>query len=154
MKIALINASPRGKTSTSAVLLEKTKAYIGGTNEFFDIQANKENLEPAQLETLKQTEIWVLANPLYIDSLPGHLLAVLEQLEAECRENHKVYVIINCGFLKQTRTKPRSVCTKTGAESAATNGAVQLQSAVAAASALCRLEFRLMRGRSSRSMMQ
>ena len=121
MKIALINASPRGKTSTSAVLLEKTKAYIGGTNEFFDIQANKENLEPAQLETLKQAEIWVFANPLYIDSLPGHLLAVLEQLEAECRESHKVYVIINCGFFEADQNKTalcvyKNWCRKCGYE--------------------------------------
>lgn len=121
MKIALINASPRGKSSTSAVLLEKTKSYIAGSNEFFDIQANKEKLEPAELETLKQAETWVFANPLYIDSLPGHLLAVLEQLETECRQSHKVYVIINCGFYEAVQNKTalrvyKNWCSKAGYE--------------------------------------
>ena len=125
MKIALINASPRGKTSTSAVLLEKTKEYIQGadssTNEFFEVKADKEKLELPQLEMLKNAEIWVFANPLYIDSLPGHLLAVLEQLEAECREGHKVYVIINCGFFEaeQNQTALRvykNWCSKCGYE--------------------------------------
>ena len=62
MKIALINASPRGKSSTSAVLLEKTKSYIAGSNEFFDIQANKEKLDKLMNERVKNFDTAINAN--------------------------------------------------------------------------------------------
>ena len=116
MKVALINASPRGKVSTSALLLKTIKPYTPtGYSEntakseanidFVEIQANKEKLAAEQIQKLKQADTWVFANPLYIDSLPGHLLSVLEQLQEECRESHRVHAVINCGFYEAAHNK-------------------------------------------------
>ena len=103
MKTALINASPRGKISTSFKFLNEVKAMLPKDFETSDIQANKAALTEDQLLELKNSDIWIFANPLYIDSLPGHLLEVLEQIDAsgiaqEAAHKHKVYAIINCGF--------------------------------------------------------
>ena len=81
MKTALINASPRGKISTSFKLLKEVKAMLPQDFETTDIQVNKAALTEDQLTELKNSDIWIFANPLYIDSLPGHLLEVLEQID-------------------------------------------------------------------------
>ena len=122
MKAALINASPRGKISTSFKLLKEVKAMLPQDFETVEVQANKAALTDDQLETLKQSDIWVFANPLYIDSLPGHLLAVLEQLDSAGSGNqHKVYTIINCGFYEASQNRPavrvyENWCKRTGFE--------------------------------------
>ena len=122
MKAALINASPRGKISTSYKLLKEVKAMLPQDFETVEVQANKAALTDDQLEILKQSDIWVFANPLYIDSLPGHLLAVLEQLDsADPGNKHKVYAIINCGFYEASQNKPavrvyQNWCKRTGLE--------------------------------------
>ena len=110
MKTALINASPRGKISTSFKFLNEVKAMLPKDFETSDIQANKAALTEDQLLELKNSDIWIFANPLYIDSLPGHLLEVLEQIDAsgiaqEAAHKHKVYAIINCGFYEAVQNK-------------------------------------------------
>ena len=130
MKTALINGSPRGKISTSFRLLKEVKTLLPQDYDFSEVQANKAELTNRQIEELKKSDIWIFANPLYIDSLPGHLLAVLEQLEAEFKQNrentdsaktHKVYAIINCGFYEAAQNKPavrvyKNWCKKAGFE--------------------------------------
>lgn len=109
MRIALINASPRGKISTSCKILKEVKALLPEDHDFVEIQANKASLTEQQCASLIASDIWVFANPLYIDSLPGHLLAILEQLHSACKENqnknHKVYALINCGFYEADQNK-------------------------------------------------
>lgn len=125
MKIALINASPRGKISTSCRLLKEVKALLPENFDFEEIQANKDKLTEQQCESMIASDIWIFANPLYIDSLPGHLLAVLEQVHAVCdknqNKNHKVYALINCGFYEADHNKPavhvyQNWCKRTGLE--------------------------------------
>ena len=130
MKTALINASPRGKISTSFKLLNEVKSMLPQDFDITEIQANKEALTDNQLLELKNSDIWIFANPLYIDSLPGHLLAVLEQIDkAGIAQNaaqvvvhpHKVYAIINCGFFEAAQNKPavrvyENWCKRTGLE--------------------------------------
>lgn len=110
MKIALINSSPRGKISTSLRLLKEVQVLLPENYDFKEIQANKDKLTEEQCETIIDSDIWIFANPLYIDSLPGHFLAVLEQLHALCEKNpnkkHKVYALINCGFYEADQNKP------------------------------------------------
>lgn len=123
MKIALINASPRGKISTSNKLLKEIKGLLPDNYEFAEIHANKDKLSEQQCESLIDSDIWIFANPLYIDSLPGHLLAILEALQSLCErnqnKNHKVYALINCGFYEADQNKPavrvyQNWCKRTG----------------------------------------
>lgn len=110
MKVALINASPRGKISTSNRILKEVRAMLPEDTDIAEIHAHKETLTDEQRGNMMASDIWVFANPLYIDSLPGHLLAVLEELESACREHqnqrHKVYALVNCGFHEAGQTEP------------------------------------------------
>ena len=115
MKTVLINASPRGKISTSFKLLKEVKSMLPQDFDITEIQANKAALTDDQILELKNSDIWIFANPLYIDSLPGHLLAVLEQIDAAgiaqsvdqgVIHPYKVYAIINCGFFEAAQNKP------------------------------------------------
>jgi len=125
MKITLINASPKGKLSTSNKFLKEIKALITGEYDIAEIHANKDKLSEQQSAIMLDSDIWIFANPLYVDSLPGHLLAVLEELESLCKENqnkkHKVYALINCGFYEAEQNKPafhvyKNWCKRAGLE--------------------------------------
>ena len=105
MTIALINASPKGKLSTSLKLLGEVKKLLPQEIPTYQLMANREKLKEEDIEILKKSDIWLFANPLYIDSLPGHLLSILMQLEQECKQSHKVYAILNCGFFEATQNK-------------------------------------------------
>lgn len=121
MKVALINASPRGNSSTSRFLLEQIKSCARDGCTFSEVGANRESFADDQLQVLREAEAWVFANPIYIDSLPGHLIPLLMQLEAGQFAGHKVYALVNCGFFESSHNRTairiyENWCKKSGNE--------------------------------------
>lgn len=108
MKIALINGSPKGKRSTSASLLEDLQGCIGEKAETVWVELNREAAPEEAIQALKQADVWVFAFPLYVDGVPGHLLACLVQLGAALPGDGEkpVYGIVNCGFYEGIQTEP------------------------------------------------
>ncbi len=109
-KILYLNGSPREKNSSNSYqilkdiasfledenisygepdILTLPRSYIVSGDEFF--------------EKMDSADIWILALPLYIDTLPGHLSFWLKRYEEHRKElkaekKIKVYAFINCGF--------------------------------------------------------
>lgn len=102
MKIALLNASPKGE-SASGVLLKGLKECLGKKSadaEVVDIKLNKPKVSEETIELLKKMNVLVIAFPLYVDGLPSHLLSCLVQLQSVNfpQKSVAVYGIANCGF--------------------------------------------------------
>jgi len=103
MKIALINASPKKKASTSDTLLCDLDIYIPSKHETKEFFIDKPFLTGEEIEELKTYSAWVFAHPLHVDAIPSHLLTCLCQLERELaadRNDIYVYAIVNGGFFE------------------------------------------------------
>lgn len=109
-KILYINGSPRGeKGSSSALILQDIAAYLKeeglstADGEVFTIPRSiKKDTKPV-LDTMDDADIWIIALPLYVDVLPGHLSWWLKEYEnhrmaQKDTKNIRVYGIVNCGF--------------------------------------------------------
>ncbi|EFO79526.1 NADPH-dependent FMN reductase [Oscillochloris trichoides DG-6] len=104
----LLVGSPRGSASTSASLGEYLMEQLvarGVAVQQFSLYRALSNPEQMQelLSTLDHTDLAVLSFPLYIDSLPGPVVAVLEKIAAHRREHapstpQRFAAIANCGF--------------------------------------------------------
>lgn len=97
LNIALINASPKPKDSASALLLADLKQFLAGA-DVTEIALRKPSVSAETIRALRGAQSWVIACPLYVDGLPGHLLSCLEQLEPETAPGTRVYGLMNCGF--------------------------------------------------------
>lgn len=98
MKIALVNGSPKLRESTSAMLLHDIASYMKDQAELIEINFHHSKVSNEILEQLKTVDVIVLACPLYVDGLPGNVLACLSQLENQMNNSLYVYGLINCGF--------------------------------------------------------
>lgn len=104
MKIVLINASPKGKNSASASLLETLIPRLPEGAQTLFLPAAK--LPSGTAESLSQADAIVVACPLYVDGLPGHLLSCLMELEnGPWKEGARVYGIVNCGFYEGAQNR-------------------------------------------------
>lgn len=106
MKLVWINGSPKGGESSSASLLETLLAYLpeGPADGLFLPNAK---LPDDAAGRASQAEALVIACPLYVDGLPGHLLSCLMELEkAPWKEGAHVYGLINCGFYEGIQNGP------------------------------------------------
>ena len=77
MKIALINGSPKRKDSASGLILKELQGLIPSENEIINLHFTKKQPVSSDLELLQDCSIMDLAFPLYVDSLPSHLLSCL-----------------------------------------------------------------------------
>lgn len=99
MKIVLLDGSPKYKDSASNYLLKALEARLGECDiTWCDVR----KYDPVELtNTILKSDAFVLAFPLYVDSIPSHLLLALTKLQplllaSSCRT--KMYTIVNCGF--------------------------------------------------------
>lgn len=108
MTVALINASPKVKGSSSGILLNDLKECLGNKVDVEEICLRTSKITAEIIEKLKKADTWVVAFPLYVDSLPSHLLACLKQLERVTwkHKNLNVYGIANCGFYEGNQAEP------------------------------------------------
>ena len=107
MKVALVNGSPKGRDSASALLLDELKGLLGDYElaEFSIRSARMDNLE-----SFGDYNAVVVAFPTYVDGVPSHLLRTLVQLEAHLGDRSPgsgpvVYAIANCGFFEASQNR-------------------------------------------------
>ncbi len=99
MRLVLWNGSPKAKGSASAVFLDYLAGQAGPEHTLCRVGGLK---APAAAD-FRGADALVLAFPLYVDGIPGHLLGMLEALEPDLRvlaPEAKVYAVINCGFFE------------------------------------------------------
>jgi len=107
MNILYINASPKRFFSASQYFLDllriqttsckTTMLKLSGPAMYDEIFSHFENLDAL-----------VIAMPVYVDSVPSHVLRFLEETEQFLKENNykfKVYIIANCGFYEGRQCK-------------------------------------------------
>lgn len=103
MKILMLCGSPRPQKSTSHYLLNVLKERLCNENEILmcSIAEKNSDIERTVLENAEDIDVIVAAFPLYVDSIPGSFLKVLENIEEQIKEHKidcKLYVIVNNGF--------------------------------------------------------
>ena len=106
-KTVLINCSPKRKLSVSGFLMKCAGIMIRGKKEYLHLRTPADH--KGILEALKDAEKVVFVTPLYVDSVPSHMLPFMREMEAFCRENGlrlKVYVISNNGFIEGKQNEP------------------------------------------------
>ena len=82
MKTIFINGSPKKKFSASAYFLSVQKFFVQGKT----IQENLRNQKDHDriLSTLESGDAIVFCLPLYVDSVPSHVLSFLKEMEKFC----------------------------------------------------------------------
>ena len=121
-KTVLINCSPKRKLSVSGFLMQCAGILIRGEKEYLQLRTPADR--PAILQALKTAGKVVFVTPLYVDSVPSHMLPFMREMEAFCRENGlrlKVYVIANNGFIEGRQNAPlmmvmENFCARSGLE--------------------------------------
>jgi len=114
MRIALVNGSPKQSGSASDALLSMVKDHLKDVEvkvETTSQQWNRDSLSEQDLQELEKCDVMALAFPLYVDSLPSHVLRCLKQLEEYRRENpgkkpFRVLAIVNNGFYNAHQNRP------------------------------------------------
>ncbi len=124
MKTALINGSPKLKESASGCILCDLKSLLdNGNHVVYECSFRKPQLSLEEMKNLAECDVFVFAFPLYVDSIPSHLLNCMIQLEdflSELKERDiKVYAVVNCGFYEGHQNKPaieimKNWCVKSG----------------------------------------
>lgn len=84
--IYLINGSSKGRESTSYALLDRLRGYLYQSVEITDIM---------ELKGVNEGDRLIFAFPLYVDGLPSHVLAWLDNADIPKAD---IYAICNCGF--------------------------------------------------------
>ena len=108
MKICLINGSPKRNGSASAAILNDLKVYLPG-QDLSEIHFRSPQVSDEQLPGLFCAEVWVFAFPLYVDTVPSHVLYCLWQLEPLVRARSwtgSVYAVSNNGFYEGKQNRP------------------------------------------------
>jgi multimeric flavodoxin WrbA len=103
----LINCSPKRRMSASGFLAHCAGWMIRGEKKVCQLRTPADF--PAILDALRTADKVIFVTPLYVDSLPSHVLPFLQKMEAFCRENRlqlKVYAIANNGFIEGRQNEP------------------------------------------------
>ena len=119
-KTVLVNCSPKRKLSVSGFLMKCAGVLIRGKKEYLHLRTPADH--QAILQALNGAGKVVFVTPLYVDSVPSHMLPFMRKTEAFCRENNlrlKVYVIANNGFIEGKQNESlmqvvENVCARSG----------------------------------------
>ncbi len=118
----LINCSPKRHLSASGFLACCAAGLIRGEKKIFQLRTPSD--WPGILDALRTAGKVIFVTPLYVDSLPSHVLLFMQKMEAYCQENRlrlKVYAIANNGFIEGRQNEPlmqvlENFCTRSGLE--------------------------------------
>jgi len=103
LRIALLNGSPKPKGSGSGMLLDYLQGQLPADAQVLSCQILRQGQEAA-LKAIEGCNAIVIAFPLYVDSLPSHLISFLlaaeQQLAAAAATGKapKLYILVNNGF--------------------------------------------------------
>lgn len=115
-RICFINGSPRGKRSGSQYFLEEIRNMLDTnqfqTEEFSIVDCQNNQAAETAMAGIAAADCLVFVFPLYIDSVPSHLLDFLYRFEGRLKGNPampgaamppRVYAIVNNGFIEGTQ---------------------------------------------------
>lgn len=122
MKTVFINCSPKKRFCASAYFLGLQRLFVKGekVTEKLRNQSDHQRI----LDELTDADTVVFCLPLYVDSVPSHVLPFLKKMEFFCKENDlrlKVYSISNNGFIEGKQSEPllrvfQNFCAKSNLE--------------------------------------
>ena len=104
MRTAVINGSPKTGPSASGRIIDMQAEKLGARAELPVVRsAAPEGRALAEARSaLEGAQALVLITPLYVDSLPSHVIALLEALQTEAASlmapESRLYCLVNCGF--------------------------------------------------------
>lgn len=102
MKLALIEGSPKAGESASGCLLAALKGVLDGSIQVVEMKLNK---APVDLyEQISECDSIVLAFPLYVDSVPAHVISFMLEMMGNVGKPLNVYAIANNGFYEGKQT--------------------------------------------------
>lgn len=105
MKVVMINGSPKAQSGNSGHLLMHLQRLLPQSWDFNEYKIIKPKEYAAAKAEIMGCDVLILSFPLYVDSLPSHLLRFLTELETTFNavtpvRAVKVYAMINCGFFE------------------------------------------------------
>ena len=120
MKTVFINGSPKKKFSASAYFISVQKFFVKGEKVKETLRNKKDH--DRILSILEDGDAVVFCLPLYVDSVPSHVMSFLKYMEGYCLDKHiklNVYVISNNGFIEGVQSEAllkvfRNFCTRSG----------------------------------------
>lgn len=122
MKTVFINCSPKKRFCASAYFLRLERLFVKGEKVTEKLR-NKSDHKRI-LQELTNADRVVFCLPLYVDSVPSHVLLFLKEMEIFCKENDihpTLYSISNNGFIEGNQSEPllqvfRNFCGRSGLE--------------------------------------
>lgn len=107
MKTVLINCSPKKRFCASAYFLGLQRLFVKGKKVTERLRNASDHRRI--LEELADADTVVFCLPLYVDSVPSHILPFLKEMEDFCKENSihpRIYSISNNGFIEGSQSEP------------------------------------------------
>lgn len=107
MKTVFINCSPKKRFCASAYFLGLQRLFVRGKKVTEKLRNPSDHQRI--LNELSDADTVVFCLPLYVDSMPSHVLSFLKEMELFCRENHlrlNLYSISNNGFIEGRQSEP------------------------------------------------
>lgn len=99
MKLTIVNGSPRHGKSNSGLLVELLLPFIKEKNEVNITHVGNYKSVDKYIDEIVKADMLVFAFPLYVDSIPSHILYLMERISENHRNNTLIiYVIMNNGF--------------------------------------------------------
>ncbi len=107
MKTVFINCSPKKRFNASAYFLELQRFFVKGKKVTERLRNRGDHQRI--LNELSDADTVVFCLPLYVDSVPSHVLPFLKEMELFCKENSirlTIYSISNNGFIEGNQSEP------------------------------------------------
>lgn len=107
MKTVLINCSPKKKFCASAYFLGLQRLFVKGKKVTHRLRNASDHKRI--LDELTDADTVVFCLPLYVDSVPSHVLPFLKEMEVFCKESNirlHIYSISNNGFVEGNQSEP------------------------------------------------
>lgn len=120
MKTVFINCSPKKRFCASAYFLGMQRLFVKGKKVTEKLR--NESDHKRILKELTDADTVVFCLPLYVDSLPSHVLSFLKEMGEFCKEKElrlKLYSISNNGYIEGNQSEPllqvfQNFCARTG----------------------------------------
>ena len=107
MKTVFINGSPKKRFSASNYFLKLQSIFVRGHKVFLKLRTK--NDYKTIFDQIINADAVIFSIPLYVDSIPSHVLTFLREMEDFCKEHKlrlKIYVISNNGFIEGSQNAP------------------------------------------------
>lgn len=109
MKIGMVIGSPKAKGSASEALLKLLGGQLAG-QELLWFRWNSGTVQREELERAAECDVLVFAFPLYVDSVPSHMLRCLMQLQEYLAQRDgalpRICALVNNGFFDARQNIP------------------------------------------------